>query len=209
MISNKNFLLISVIIFFFSFSPTFGQQNDSDATIFKEFSWGKVTALTPTNIEIKGIVWCWIGGSMCYIKNGNLIEKQLIFNNPTDLSNISFIYLADVYINNNERIRYNFDDNQKSIQQIKLNEIIYIGKNKPIFLCNNKLRNDGKLFNVQKFIPMESDLIDLLEIKYCIATTHFTILNRVSYPSVEIIDTVCPTPQDPNLRMQLPFPEEI
>ena len=204
---------ILVIIFTLFVSLSYGQRNSNGVSVYKDVSLGKLKVLAPKSIDekLKGTIWARDNSAMCYVENGAVIEIHFDDVGPNNSSTLSFIDLmniVDVYIGDGKRIRYNFNTNEKEIQDLRSYEIVYLGEGKPIFLCKEESQFDKTPFNVQKFIPIDNRLLEQIKIKYCISTTHFTILDKVNYPPVVITDILCPAPQNPNQRVELPFPEK-
>ena len=204
---------ILVIIFTLFISLGYAQRNGDSVSIYKDVSLGKLKVLAPKSIDekLKGTIWAWDNSAMCYVENGSVIEiyfDDVGPNNSSTLSFIDLVNIVDVYIGDGKRIRYNFNTNEKEIQDLRSYEIAYLGEGKPIFLCKEEYQFNKTPFSVQKFIPIDNRLLEQIKIKFCIATTHFTILSRLGVAHDLIFPSSCSMPQTCDKRVELPFPEK-
>lgn len=199
---------ILAIIFTVLLSSGYAQRKGNERGYWKEVKLGQVEILTPATIDkrLHNTVWCWAGGTTCYIKNGNLIEKRFLLND-VDSSNIPYIFILDIYIGDGKRIRYDFDIDAKTIQTPHSNEILFLNSNKPIYLCVQPLKTDGTPFSVYKFVSVGVEFIEKAEWKY-LKSQCFNVLSRLDNSNFNIFhQPICPAPQNPDKRAELPFPD--
>ena len=184
-------------------------------------SWGywKTTPLksvqmqTPIMIKEKlsGTTWRFDDDVKWHIKKGVIWESNFIYTTRIYGGGTDYI----IHIGENEIYQYEYfyfllDNIQdKIIRPFQDNMMFFVGNDdKTLYLCKEDYRNDGKQFHVYKYKPCDKELFEQLEIYYCINETHFTILDMVNYPPIEITDILCPAPQNPNQRAELSFPEK-
>lgn len=170
-----------------------------------------VKMLPPKMIKenLNGTAWQYMCRVKWKVQNGEIWESKFVHSFPIFDSGWFF----DIYIEEDKIYQYkHFFGSKESVEKTTKyshhNEIFLVGFNDEfLYLCEEDYRNDGKQFYVAKYTPTDKKFVELLEIYYCINNTHFTILDRVSYPPIKITDTFCPAPQNPDKRAELPFPE--
>lgn len=170
-----------------------------------------VKMLTPTMIKkkLRGTAWQYMYRVKWKVQNGEILESKFVRSFPIFDSG----WFYDIYIEEDKIYQYKHffgskESVEKSTKYSHNNEIFLTGFNDEfLYLCEEDYRNDGKQFYVAKYTPTDKKFVELLEIYYCINNTHFTILDRVSFPPIKITDTFCTAPQNPNKRAKLPFPD--
>ena len=201
--------LTLTIIFSFLVSLSYAQP--ADWGYWETVPLKSVKMLTPKMIKenLNGTAWQYMCRVKWKVQNGEIWESKFVRSFPIFDSGWFF----DIYIEEDKIYQYkHFFGSKESVEKTTKyshhNEIFLAGFNDEfLYLCEEDYRNDGKQFYVAKYTPTDKKFVELLEIYYCINNTHFTILDRVSFPPIKITDTFCPAPQNPNLRAKLPSPE--
>lgn len=201
--------LTLTIIFSFLVSLSYAQP--ADWGYWETVPLKSVKMLTPKMIKenLNGTAWQYMCRVKWKVQNGEIWESKFVRSFPIFDSGWFF----DIYIEEDKIYQYkHFFGSKESVEKTTKyshhNEIFLAGFNDEfLYLCEEDYRNDGKQFYVAKYTPTDKKFVELLEIYYCINNTHFTILDRVSYPPIKITDTFCPAPQNPEKRAVLPFPE--
>ena len=218
------------IIFTFLFSLGYAQRKGNERGYWKAVPVDNVEMITPATIEkrLRGTEWSCYGSDEWFVKNGVLMRYKFILypgydvvyvdppEMPIEIDEDVIEYpwaSGDVlYFGRNNVTRYKYDTliqepfMEKSIIPYSDNVILFLDpKEIRLYLCTSEYRTDGKLFKVDRFHLWSCEAIEWAEIHYCIMTTHFTILDRVEYPPVKITDIICNAPQNPNVRVELPY----
>lgn len=199
--------LFLTIIFTILLSFSYAQR--ADWGYWETMPLKNVQMLTPTMIKEKlsGTTWRFEDSAKWHIKKGVLWESKFVYTTQILGGGIEYI----VHIGENEIYQYKYffftnDVMNKNVKPFQDNLIFFVGKDdKTLYMCKDDYRSDGEQFYVYKYRPCDRKIVEQLEIYYCIANTHFTILDRVQYPPIKITDIICPAPQSPNERAELPF----
>lgn len=201
--------LFRTIIFTILLSFSYAQP--ADLGYWETVPLKNVQMLTPTMIKEKlsGTTWHEMYRVKWKVQNEEIWESKFIRSFPIFASGwFNYIHIEEDKI---YQYKHYFGDEksvEKATKHYHNNKIFLAGLNDEfLYLCEEDYRTDGKQFYVAKYEPADKEYIERLEIYYCINNTHFTILDRVNYPPVEITDTFCPAPQNPNKRAELPFPK--
>lgn len=208
--------LYLTIIFSFLISLGYAQRTGDSLGYYKDTELGRIKILTSEMIKEKlsGTAWVASFFKNCFIRNGKLMESEYIYYNELDIGDWTSHML---YFYEDERVYYvlDFSDrigmSKKTINPHRDNEIFFVNSDEStLFMCINKIQPDGSLFAVLKFSPCNFEAIEQAEYRYCLSSTHFTIIDKMeTYEFFDYIyaTNLCPTPQNPDRRITLPFPE--
>ncbi len=224
---------ILTIIFTILFSLGYAQRKENERGYWKDVPVENVEMMTPAILKQKfwsRSNWCYCGSDEWFVKDGVLMQSRFVYYSDYHIIDVGFardlegVEISEdvleyptgnvLYIGKNSMTRYIYNTlipepfMEKSVIPHTDNIILFLDtKDLMLYLCTSEYRTDGKSFKVDMFYNCSIEYIVWAEIHYCITTTHFTILDRVNYPPIEITDTFCPAPQNPDRRITLPFPE--